>query len=157
MLWIRAQIARQPLGAANHANASSQIQTAFASRSFSKVLYQRLTHHLRFTLSRSAHFLIIFAVVCLATPLMPLALAAPPSAPLVYMSLTRRDFGDVFAGEELEQAFLVRNDGDAPLEMEQQSLTGQAAPSSPQLRAVAFSGGSSLAPTPAVLRRAAPS
>jgi hypothetical protein len=105
----------------------------------------------------SARFLIIFAVVCLATPLMPPALAAPPSAPLVYMSLTRRDFGDVFAGEELEQAFLVRNDGDATLEMEHQSLTGQAMPSPPQLRAVAFSGGGSLAPTPAVWHRAAPS
>lgn len=105
----------------------------------------------------SVRFVIIFAAVCLAAPPVRLALAAPSAAPLVYMPLARRDFGDIFAGEELEQAFLVRNDGDAPLEMDNKPLTGQAAPPPPQLRAAAFASGSRLAPAPAALRRAAPS
>ena len=88
---------------------------------------------------------------------MPVALAAVPSAPFVYMSMTRRDFGDVFAGEEIEQTFAVRNDGDAPLEMQQKSLTGQAAPMTQLMRAAAFYGGSRLALKPVALRRAAPS
>ncbi|HJQ26331.1 MAG TPA: hypothetical protein VKA60_20625 [Blastocatellia bacterium] len=106
---------------------------------------------------RSARLFILFVMVCLAAPPVRLALAAEPAAPLVYLPLTQRNFGDVFAGEELEQVFPVRNDGDAPLEMAQKSLTGQAPPSNSQLRAAAFSNGSRLAPAPAVLRRAAPS
>jgi hypothetical protein len=101
--------------------------------------------------------LILFAALCLAVPLIPPALAAVPSAPFVYMSMTRRDFGDVFAGEEIEQSFAVRNDGDAPLEMQQKSLTGQAAPITEWMRAAAFYGGSPVALKPVALRRAAPS
>jgi hypothetical protein len=37
---------------------------------------------------------------------------------------TRRDFGDVFAGEELEQNFPVRNVGNKPLELAQRSTLG---------------------------------
>jgi len=77
------------------------------------------------------------------------------------MNMTRRDFGDVFAGEDLEQVFPVRNDGDAPLEMENKSLTGQAAPSMSKglARAGAFqaSGIGGLALMPAARRMAAPS
>lgn len=87
---------------------------------------------------------------------MPVALASVPSAPFVYMSMTRRDFGDVFAGEEIEQTFAVRNDGDAPLEMQQKSLTGQAEPATQLMRAALY-GGSRLALKPVALRRAAPS
>ncbi len=105
----------------------------------------------------SARLLILFAALCLAAPPVRLVLASEPAAPLVYLPLTERNFGDVFAGEELEQAFLVRNDGDATLEMEQKPLTGQAAPSHPQLQAAAFASGSGRAPAPAMLRRAAPS
>ena len=101
--------------------------------------------------------LILFVALCLAVPLMPAALAAGPSAPFVYMSMTRRDFGDVFAGEEIEQTFAVRNDGDAPLEMQQKSLTGQAAPATELMRAAVFYGGSPVALKPVALRRAAPS
>src|SRR3982751_1950547 len=98
--------------------------------------------------------LIIFAALCLAVTLMPVALAARPSAPFVYMSMTRRDFGDVFAGEDIEQVFTVRNDGDAPLEMQQKSLTGQAAPVTQLMRAAVFYGGSPVALKPVALRRA---
>ncbi|MEK6320193.1 MAG: hypothetical protein AABN33_00775 [Acidobacteriota bacterium] len=37
---------------------------------------------------------------------------------------TRRDFGDVFAGEDLEQSFGVRNAGTKPLELAQKSALG---------------------------------
>jgi hypothetical protein len=109
------------------------------------------------TQAGARRLLILFAALCLSVPLMPAALAAGPSAPFVYMSMTRRDFGDVFAGEEIEQSFAVRNDGDAPLEMQQKSLTGQAASATQLMRAAVFYGGSRLALKPVALRRAAPS
>src|SRR5437660_44689 len=37
--------------------------------------------------------------------------------PEVTMDTTRRDFGDVFAGEEIEHSFVVRNTGTKPLEL----------------------------------------
>jgi hypothetical protein len=40
------------------------------------------------------------------------------------MISTRRDFGEVFAGEELEAAFGIRNGGTAPLEIAQKSTLG---------------------------------
>lgn len=40
------------------------------------------------------------------------------------MTTTRRDLGDVFAGEELDAAFAVRNAGTAPLELAQKSSLG---------------------------------
>src|SRR5438067_13652529 len=78
---------------------------------------------------RARRLLVVLAATCLAAPFIPIALAAPQSAPLVFMIMTRRDFGDVFVGEDLEQVFSIRNDGDAPLEIDNKALTGQAAPS----------------------------
>lgn len=40
------------------------------------------------------------------------------------MGPTKRDFGDVFAGEELEQTFPVQNAGNKPLELELKSTLG---------------------------------
>jgi hypothetical protein len=40
------------------------------------------------------------------------------------MNTTKRDFGDVFAGEELEQNFQVLNAGTKPLELERKSTLG---------------------------------
>ena len=105
---------------------------------------------------RARRLLLSLAAACLAAPLMSIALAAPPSAPLVYMTQTQRDFGDVFAGEELEQVFSVRNDGDAALEMENKPLTGRSAPSANRLRR-ASAGRAGLALVPAAARLAAPS
>ncbi|HKP13404.1 MAG TPA: hypothetical protein VJZ91_14890 [Blastocatellia bacterium] len=100
--------------------------------------------------------LAVLAVACLAAPLIP---AAQQKAPLVFMTLTRRDLGDVYQGEEIEQVFPVRNDGDAPLEMDNKRLTGQAAPPSRLERAGAFRAGrsASYGLMPAAVRRAAPS
>ena len=47
-----------------------------------------------------------------------------PDGPEVVIGLTKRDFGDVFSGEELEQNFPVRNNGTKPLELTQRSLLG---------------------------------
>ena len=44
--------------------------------------------------------------------------------PEALMASTKRDFGDVFAGEELEQNFPVRNAGNKPLELAQKSTLG---------------------------------
>lgn len=55
------------------------------------------------------------------------ALPQRVEAPAVVMDTTRRDFGDVFAGEELEQIFLVRNAGTKPLELSQKSTIGAGA------------------------------
>lgn len=66
--------------------------------------------------------------------LLPLALSLParaasssrPDAPEVVMDMTKRDFGEVFAGEELQQVFLVRNAGTKPLELSQKSTLAAA-------------------------------
>jgi len=52
------------------------------------------------------------------------------------MNLTRRDFGEVFAGEELEAVFGVRNAGTAPLELSQKSSLGLRAASGNPVTAV---------------------
>lgn len=78
--------------------------------------------------------------VALLRPLMLLSLMLPlfgqfafassvqaaqrPDGPEVVMGSTMRDFGDVFAGEELEQNFPVRNTGTKPLELAQKSTLG---------------------------------
>ena len=119
------------------------------------------THiHLR-TPKRARRRSVVLAAVLLATLFVPPALAKPEKAPLVFMNLTRRDFGDVFAGEELEQVFPVRNDGDAPLEMDRKLVGGLSSPAPRDgwLRTSALRPGGphALAPVPAALRRAAPS
>ena len=47
------------------------------------------------------------------------------------MNTTKRDFGDVFAGEELEQNFQVLNAGTKPLELERKSTLGEHFSSAP--------------------------
>lgn len=41
------------------------------------------------------------------------------------MEGTRKDFGEVFVGEELDQVFTVRNVGTAPLELANKPLAAQ--------------------------------
>jgi hypothetical protein len=41
--------------------------------------------------------------------------------PELVIETTKRDFGEVFAGEEIEQTFLLRNAGTKPLELSQKS------------------------------------
>jgi hypothetical protein len=55
------------------------------------------------------------------TPSVPQATTGQPE---LMMTASRRDFGDVFAGEELEASFAVRNDGRGPLELAQKSSLG---------------------------------
>lgn len=42
-------------------------------------------------------------------------------APEAVVDITRRDLGEVFAGEEIEYAFIVRNAGTKPLELKEKS------------------------------------
>lgn len=42
-------------------------------------------------------------------------------APEAVVEITRRDLGEVFAGEEIEYAFIVRNAGTKPLELAEKS------------------------------------
>jgi len=45
----------------------------------------------------------------------------PPDAPEAVIEITKRDGGEVFAGEELEFTFIVRNAGTKPLELKEKS------------------------------------
>lgn len=76
--------------------------------------------------------------------------------------MTRRDFGEVFVGEELDQIFTVRNVGTAPLELANKTLAAR--PSAPpQARPVSASSADArnaainyLKPAAAIKRLAAP-
>jgi hypothetical protein len=74
------------------------------------------------------------------------------------MASTRRDFGDVFAGEELEQNFPVRNAGTKPLELSRKSTLGtrSTAPDFP-VRAAVWRPNEYLLTRTIAARRAAPS
>ncbi|HEX8185444.1 MAG TPA: hypothetical protein VF747_11850, partial [Blastocatellia bacterium] len=51
--------------------------------------------------------------------------SGPAASPQLVMERTRRDFGEVFIGEELSQVFTVRNVGTAPLELANKTLAAQ--------------------------------
>jgi len=58
--------------------------------------------------------------------------AGTDRSPKVAIESTRCNFGVVFAGEQLNHVFLVRNVGTKTLELDNKSLTGLAQPASPQ-------------------------
>lgn len=90
-------------------------------------------------LCQSALFILVFLVTAqLAIGSIPRALRA--DAPEAVIEITKRDFGEVFAGEELECAFIVRNAGTKALELAEKSTIP------------ARSVGSSRAPSTAVWR-----
>lgn len=53
------------------------------------------------------------------------------ASPELVIDSTRRDFGEVFIGEELDQIFTVRNIGTAPLELANKTLTAQSSTPGP--------------------------
>jgi len=83
---------------------------------------------------------------------------AGADGPEAVMSSTSRDFGNVFAGEELEQNFPVRNAGTKPLELSRKSMLGtrSAAPDFP-FRAAVWRANDYLLTRTVAARRAAPS
>ena len=102
--------------------------------------------------------------VMLAACALPVSNArAQAGAPELLIDSTRRDFGDVFAGELLEQVFVVHNAGSAPLELADKSVTTQSSLlASPDLIKTVSSGRGEyfdnyLLPVRAVAKRAAPS
>ncbi|MEK6407217.1 MAG: hypothetical protein AABN34_09665 [Acidobacteriota bacterium] len=88
----------------------------------------------------------------------PSAMQTAAALPEVLMGATRRDFGDVFAGEELEQNFPVRNVGTKPLELAEKPTLGMrpTAPGYPVTEAAWRPHGALLSRTVAAVR-AAPS
>jgi hypothetical protein len=102
-------------------------------------------------------YLLITAFISLVCSLP--ALSAPrPDGPEVVIGLTKRDFGDVFAGEELEQNFPVRNVGNKPLELAQRSTLGTRVKSSTlQISAADWRSKNQLVARTVSSRRAAPS
>jgi hypothetical protein len=88
---------------------------------------------------------------------------AQTRAPELVIESTKRDFGDVFAGEELVQVFPIRNTGSVPLELaEKSTTTGLNLPSSRELiKTVSFNPSAQadnrLLPIAVVANRAAPS
>jgi hypothetical protein len=95
---------------------------------------------------------------------MPGQFAFAPSAqasaegPEVVMASTRRDFGDVFAGEELEQNFPVRNAGTKPLELSRKSALGaRSSATGYPVRAAVWRPNDQLLARTVAARRAAPS
>ena len=77
--------------------------------------------------------------------------------PEVTMASTKRDFGDVFAGEELEQTFPVRNIGTKPLELAQKSTLGTRSTTSSYPVTAAWRPGDNFLIRSVAARRAAPS
>jgi hypothetical protein len=84
---------------------------------------------------------------------------AQTRAPELVIDGTKRDFGDVFAGEELVQVFTIRNAGSVPLELaEKSATTGSNLPSSRELvKTVSFNPSALAVPIAVAASRAAPS
>ncbi|HLF85081.1 MAG TPA: hypothetical protein VI837_12980 [Blastocatellia bacterium] len=103
-------------------------------------------------------FLLPFALSLLAHFPSASSARAGADGPEVVIGSTRRDFGDVFAGEELEQNFPVRNAGTKPLELSQKSTLGtrSTAPAYP-VRAAVWRPNDHLLTRTVAARRAAPS
>jgi hypothetical protein len=94
-----------------------------------------------------------------------LASAAPAlsaDAPEAVVDITSRDLGDVFAGEELEYAFIVRNAGTKPLELaEKRTASSESSSESTRaayiLSVAMWRPAARLSAQPAAAVRAAPS
>jgi hypothetical protein len=106
--------------------------------------------------------IIVIGVTLLAAPSSASPAGTSTASPELAIDMTRRDFGEVFVGEELDQIFTVRNVGTAPLELANKTLAARApsatrprpaAAGSADLRNVAVNY---LKPAAAVKRLAAP-
>lgn len=59
-------------------------------------------------------------------------------APEAVVEITRRDLGEVFAGEEVEYAFIVRNAGTKPLELAERTTASSTLAPPGHIQAVAM-------------------
>ena len=73
-------------------------------------------------------------------------------APDLVIDITRRDFGEVFAGEELEYTFLFRNAGTKQLELSQKSLLSESLERLPRVIAATFNSNTRASIRTAALR-----
>lgn len=75
--------------------------------------------------SRALSLSIIAILIAFCAPAIPISSAQTGAGgPEIVIGATRKDFGEVFAGEELEQNFPVFNNGKKPLELAQRSTLG---------------------------------
>lgn len=80
------------------------------------------------------------------------------NAPEAVVDITRRDLGEVFAGEELEYAFIVRNAGTKPLELAEKTTTSSRLETSGATPSIAmWRPAERIFSRPVAARRAAPS
>jgi hypothetical protein len=62
-----------------------------------------------------------------ASTILPESAQATSTHPSLVLNVTRRDCGEVFAGEELDYPFYIANVGKAALELQPRSLNSQSA------------------------------
>jgi hypothetical protein len=85
---------------------------------------------------------IVAGVVLLTAPSSASPVNESGGSPELVIDSTRRDFGDVYVGEELDQIFNVRNVGTAPLELGNKTLTSRSSEGRPGHLINAMSHGS---------------
>jgi len=73
--------------------------------------------------------LAVLMIDCLPAPFISLALATPRRAPVVYMPFTQARFGDLFAGERIDQTFPIIMTAMRHWSWNNKPLTGQSMPS----------------------------
>jgi hypothetical protein len=80
------------------------------------------------TPSGARRWLAVLAVAFLAAQFGSAVLAAQEHAPYATVPQTRRELGDLYAGEIIDQTFIIYNEGNMPLEMDR-TTTSQLMPS----------------------------
>jgi hypothetical protein len=105
---------------------------------------------------------IVAGMALLTAPSSASPVVGSNASPELVIDATRRDFGEVFVGEELDQIFTVRNVGTAPLELANKTLAARPSAPGPGRVVSASSAGpryavsNYLKPASAIKRLAAP-
>lgn len=130
--------------------------------SYFNVILDRTTHNPRSEVSSTIAIFLV-ALLLAVSVTMPFrsgsasTAALPAEGPEAAIAMTRRDFGQVFVGEELEQNFAIRNTGTKPLELRRKSmLSARPADSRPAVAAAVWRSQLHYAARPVAAMRAAP-
>ncbi|HET9530153.1 MAG TPA: hypothetical protein VFQ92_07375 [Blastocatellia bacterium] len=83
-----------------------------------------------------ARSLVALTALLIAFAFQTPAQASQAALPQVAIESARHDFGEAFVGEELMHVFIVRNTGDAPLELSQKRLLAIRRPTSIRARII---------------------
>jgi hypothetical protein len=85
--------------------------------------------------------MLLLVLVCLVNDTFTFGSSVPrlrADAPEAVVEITRRDLGEVYAGEELEYAFIVRNSGTKPLELAEKTSVSSVSAGSENTPSVAM-------------------